>query len=169
MPEDNFIVIGKIVSVHGIKGWVSIKSFATEEQNIFNYMLHLKKTEKFTPISIQDYSIMPKKIIIKIKGIDSIESAEKILKKNVYLNSSELEKTEDGEYYWYHLIGCDVISENKEVLGKVKDIMRNTSSDVLILEDKKNHKEILIPFVKKHLLNVDIHERIIKVIWENDF
>ena len=168
MPKDNFIVIGKIISVHGIKGWVSLKSFATEEQNIFNYKLHLKKTEKFFPISIEDYSIMPKKIIIKIKDINSIESAEKIIKENVYLDSSQLEKTENGEYYWYHLIGCDVVSENREVLGKVKDIMRNTSSDVLILEDKKNHKEILIPFVKKHLIDVDIHERIIKVIWEND-
>ena len=169
MPEDNFIVIGKIISLHGIKGWVSLKSFATEEQNILNYKLHIKKTEKFSPIFIEDYSIMPKKIIIKIKDINSIESAEKIIKKNVYLDSSQLEKTENGEYYWYHLIGCDVISENKKVLGKVKDIMRNTSSDVLILEDKKNHKEILIPFVKKHLLDVDIHERIIKVVWENDF
>ena len=116
MPQDNFIVIGKIISVHGIKGWVSLKSFATEEQNIFNYKLHLRKTEKFFPISIEDYSIMPKKIIIKIKDIDSIGSAEKILKKNVYLNSSQLEETENGEYYWHHLIGCDVISENKEVL-----------------------------------------------------
>ena len=37
MEDDKKIYLGKITSVHGIKGWLKIQSFSSPPENILNY------------------------------------------------------------------------------------------------------------------------------------
>ena len=170
MLDDDFIVIGRITSTHGVKGWVSIESYSSNKKDIFNYKLFLNNNNKFKIIDISDYKLMPKKIIIKIKNIDSIDTAETLLGYQIYTKSNQLNELDEDEYYWNKLIGCNVYTdENNLLLGKVTSIIRNISSDILVIKHKENKEEILIPFIKTYLQDVNLKEKIIKVDWENDY
>ena len=170
MLDDDFIVIGRITSTHGVKGWVSIESYSSNKKDIFNYKLFLKNNKKFTTIDVSDYKLMPKKIILKIKNIDSIDTAETLLGYQIYTKSNQLNELDEDEYYWNKLIGCNVYTdENNLLLGKVTSIIRNISSDILVIKHKENKEEILIPFIKTYLQEVNLKEKIIKVDWENDY
>ena len=72
MKKHSAIIIGKIVSTHGIKGWVVIQSYSYPSQNIKNYntFLHIKNSKEC--IKIINLRTMPKKIIIKIENIKAI-------------------------------------------------------------------------------------------------
>ena len=170
MLDDDFIVIGRITSTHGVKGWVSIESYSSNKKDIFNYKLFLNNNKKFTTIDVSDYKLMPKKIILKIKNIDSIDTAETLLGYQIYTKSNQLNELDEDEYYWNKLIGCNVYTdENNLLLGKVTSIIRNISSDILVIKHKENKEEILIPFIKTYLQDVNLKEKIIKVDWENDY
>tara|TARA_B100000242_G_C43047222_1_gene488905 strand:+ start:69 stop:581 length:513 start_codon:yes stop_codon:yes gene_type:complete len=170
MLDDDFIVIGRITSTHGVKGWVSIESYSSNKKDIFNYKLFLNNNKKFTTIDVSDYKLMPKKIILKIKNIDSIDTAETLLGYQIYTKSNQLNELDEDEYYWNKLIGCNVYTdENNLLLGKVTSIIRNISSDILVIKHKENKEEILIPFIKTYLQEVNLKEKIIKVDWENDY
>ena len=170
MLDDDFIVIGRITSTHGVKGWVSIESYSSNKKDIFNYKLFLNNNKKFTIIDVSDYKLMPKKIILKIKNIDSIDTAETLLGYQIYTKSNQLNELDEDEYYWNKLIGCNVYTdENNLLLGKVTSIIRNISSDILVIKHKENKEEILIPFIKTYLQDVNLKEKIIKVDWENDY
>tara|TARA_B100001287_G_C22410132_1_gene402026 strand:- start:94 stop:606 length:513 start_codon:yes stop_codon:yes gene_type:complete len=170
MLDDDFIVIGRITSTHGVKGWVSIESYSSNKKDIFNYKLFLNNNNKFTTIDVSDYKLMPKKIILKIKNIDSIDTAETLLGYQIYTKSNQLNELDEDEYYWNKLIGCNVYTdENNLLLGKVTSIIRNISSDILVIKHKENKEEILIPFIKTYLQEVNLKEKIIKVDWENDY
>ena len=170
MFNDDFIVIGRITSTHGVKGWVSIESYSSNKKDIFNYKLFLNNNNKFTTIDVSDYKLMPKKIILKIKNIDSIDTAETLLGYQIYTKSNQLNELDEDEYYWNKLIGCNVYTdENNLLLGKVTSIIRNISSDILVIKHKENKEEILIPFIKTYLQEVNLKEKIIKVDWENDY
>ena len=170
MLDDDFIVIGRITSTHGVKGWVSIESYSSNKKDIFNYKLFLNNNNKFKIIDISDYKLMPKKIILKIKNIDSIDTAETLLGYQIYTKSNQLNELDEDEYYWNKLIGCNVYTdENNLLLGKVTSIIRNISSDILVIKHKENKEEILIPFIKTYLQEVNLKEKIIKVDWENDY
>lgn len=170
MLDDDFIVIGRITSTHGVKGWVSIESYSSNKKDIFNYKLFLNNNKKFTIIDVSDYKLMPKKIILKIKNIDSIDTAETLLGYQIYTKSNQLNELDEDEYYWNKLIGCNVYTdENNLLLGKVTSIIRNISSDILVIKHKENKEEILIPFIKTYLQEVNLKEKIIKVDWENDY
>ena len=170
MFDEDFIVIGRITSTHGVKGWVSIESYSSNKKDIFNYKLFLNNNKKFTTIDVSDYKLMPKKIILKIKNIDSIDTAETLLGYQIYTKSNQLNELDEDEYYWNKLIGCNVYTdENNLLLGKVTSIIRNISSDILVIKHKENKEEILIPFIKTYLQEVNLKEKIIRVDWENDY
>ena len=69
------LVIGKILSTHGIKGWVSIDCYAYPPENLKSYKTFLDDNQN-EEIKILDIKIMPKKIIIKIQGFDDINISE---------------------------------------------------------------------------------------------
>ena len=169
MLNNDFIVIGRITSTHGIKGWVSIESYSSNLEDIFDYKLFLNIDGNFKKIDINDYRMMPKKIIVKIKNVDSIELAEKFLDYKIYTKSDELSKLNEDEYYWNDLIGCSVYSNEQHLLGNVTNIIRNSSSDILVIKNRENQEEILIPFIKDYLLEVNLREKTIGVNWKNDY
>ena len=61
MSLSDYIVVGKIIATHGIKGWLTIKSFTSNPKDIFSYNLEININNKITSINIDNYNFMPKK------------------------------------------------------------------------------------------------------------
>ena len=66
MPNKDYIVVGKILNTHGIKGWLIIRSYTHPVENIFEYDLSTNSSDGFQELRIDEYRILPKKVIIKI-------------------------------------------------------------------------------------------------------
>ena len=158
MISDNVIVIGKIISTHGIDGWIAIESYSYPREKINTYNTHLIIDEQHLPITIKDLKIMPKKIIIKLEGYDHISDSEKILGEKIYIKTSDLKTLEDGEYYWHDLEGLDMYTTQEHYLGKVDFIFNNGSNDVMAIKNNNDH--IYIAFIKKNIVVIP-NEKII--------
>ena len=158
MISDNTIVIGKIISTHGIDGWLAIESYSYPRENIKTYNTHLILNKKCLPITINDLKIMPKKIIIKLEDYDHISDSEKILGEKIYIKKSELKSLNDGEYYWHDLEGLDMYTTNERYLGKVDFIFNNGSNDVMAIKFNKDY--IYIALIKKNIVVIP-NEKII--------
>ena len=96
--------------------------------------------------------INEKKAIINFEGITNIDLAKELNGLQIKIRRDLLpEKTED-DFYLKDLLGVEVF-EKGEKIGEVIDIMETTAHDILVIQDIKNHKEILVPqidvFVKK--------------------
>ena len=73
MSYDNYIIVGKVLRTHGIKGYLTIRTFTSIPTDIFKYKLYIKINKDFMNIKIEDHNFMPKKTIMKIEGSNSIE------------------------------------------------------------------------------------------------
>ena len=96
--------------------------------------------------------INEKKAIINFEGINNIDLAKELNGLQIKIRRDLLpEKTED-DFYLKDLLGVEVF-EKGEKIGEVIDIMETAAHDILVIQDIKNHKEILVPqidvFVKK--------------------
>ncbi len=158
MISDNTIVIGKIISTHGIDGWLAIESYSYPRENIKSYNIFLIFNEKYLPITINHLKIMPKKIIIKLEGYNHISDSEKILGEKIYIKKSDLKSLKDGEYYWHDLEGLDMYTTKEHYLGKVDFIFNNGSNDVMAI--KCDNDYIYIAFIKKNIVVIP-NEKII--------
>ena len=159
MKSSSPIVIGKIISTHGIKGWVSIDCYAYPPENLKSYKTFLEDNHT-KEIRILDIKIMPKKIIIKIQGFDDIAISENALGKNIYIDNKSIPKLEDNEYYWKDLIGLKLLTTKNIYLGIVDFIFNSGSNDVLAI--KNNNIISYIAFVKENICEIDNDKIIIR-------
>ena len=76
---------------------------------------------------------------------------------------------EEDEYYFYQLLGSDVVDENDRPVGQVVDIIETGSSDVLSVfpedydQEQEPEKEIMIPIVQDFIIKLDKKKKLIKV------
>ena len=96
-------------------------------------------------------------MIISFRGVWNRDQAEVLRGKKIYLPVSQLPELEEGEYYYYQLIGLQVIDVHGEVLGKLTEIISTGSNDVYVV--KKRDTEVLIPALESVIKEVNLHEK----------
>ena len=85
--------------------------------------------------------------------MDSIEKAELLKTKNLFIAQEDLPELEDGQYYYHELMHCTVYNEEKEKLGEVVDILETGANLVLRVKSKGN--SFLLPFVPAFIVDVN--------------
>jgi 16S rRNA processing protein RimM len=81
--------------------------------------------------------------------------------RSIFLPEEELQFLTNDEYFVFQLIGCQVITEQGDEVGQVKDIWFIPGNELLIVAGKQQKKEILIPFHQSICLEVDLVRKII--------
>ena len=101
------------------------------------------------------------RLILKLRGIDSISEVERWVGAELSVSEEELPPAEEGSFYTFHLKGCAVVTAEGESLGTVTDVMDSGGTHILKVDGKDG--EILIPFAKSFLRKVDLGQRRIEV------
>ena len=159
--KKEWLVVGLITSCHGINGQVKVKSLSDfEERFLIPGMRWLQKENK-PPLKIELTSgfKQPGKeaFIIKLKGINTRNHAEKLKKFKILVKTNKLPKLNKEEFHLLELINLQVkILENDElkIIGKVINL-QNERNNLLIIKLFKSQKKVLIPFVKEIVPLVD--------------
>jgi 16S rRNA processing protein RimM len=72
----------------------------------------------------------------------------------------------EDEFYWKDLIGLDVTDPSGTVLGQVSALMETGANDVIVV--RTSGGEVLIPFVRHVVTDVDLQNGRIVVVWQSD-
>ena len=149
------ISIGKVVKPFGVKGEMKIEPMTDFP-------------ERFKDLS-RVYLVSPagKEIVCEVKtvryagdapllvfsGYDSPEKAKVLNGWFVKVPEADLVPLPEGQYYWYELIGMEVISEGGEKLGTIVDIFETGSNDVYVM--KRGKQEVYLPATKEVIKRID--------------
>ena len=166
VSEKTHYYIGKITSAFGIKGEVKV----VPKSDIFEKQIAeiLEKEEKLMfyrgkdKISLTPINIKPHKsgYIFKFKEINDRNKAEDLRNYELWIEKEKASKLDKDEYYVDELIGFKCVDEKKGEIGILKEIMFQPSADILVIEGK-NGKEILVPFIKEFVKDVDKSNKVI--------
>jgi len=172
IPTDT-VVIGKIVGVHGVKGWVKVYSYTEPMSNIFEYAeCYLKRGQGVQAIEFDNGKRQGKGLIAHIKGVDDRDLAATYNQCDVLVAADALPALEQEDYYWHQLEGCAVFTA-KQRLGVVTAMMATGANDVLCVkgdDSSIDRKERLIPWVpEQFVIKVDIVAKRIDVDWDPEF
>ena len=161
------LVIGRVSSPHGIKGWLKILSYTDPVENIFSYKsIFLKKRNDYLPFEIEDYSISGKIIRMKLKGVDDRNHSEDIAECEILINRDDLPEISSDSYYWADLIGFQIKREGGEDLGILDSFLETGSNDVMVVIGINKNRN-LIPFINRDVVKaVDMEGKVIIVDWD---
>lgn len=151
-----YLELGQIVNVKGLKGEIKVNPF-TENINRFETLnkILIKLKNEIKEYEIEKVSYHKNQVILKLKGIDSIEAAETLRNYYILINRKDLEPLEEGKYYIADLIGLDVYTEEGKALGKVDDIYNTGSNDIYVVKDELG-KQKLLPGIPEVIKKVDL-------------
>ena len=154
-----YVLIGKLVNTHGIKGEVRILSDFKYKDRVFKpgMKIYIGKNKICEVInSYRHHKIFD---MIMMEGYNDINEVLKYKGDYVYVNKEDI-KLNDGEYLDEDIIGLNVYVNDK-LLGVVRKIENHNGNNILVVIN--NEKKYLIPYNFDIILSIDLNERKIMV------
>ncbi len=153
--KQQYIETGVVTGTHGVRGELRVQPWCdTPEDLTIHKQLYLDAsgTQALKIVNARAHKQM---VILKVKGIDTVEQAEALRNKTLYLDRKAL-KLKKGQYLIVDLLGCQVYhTQTKECLGEITDVSQTGANDVWHITN--HEKEYLIPAVPSvvDVVNVD--------------
>ena len=166
--EASLTVIGKIVGVYGIKGWLKVLSYTRPKENILKYGPWLvKQNNDWLEMQLLEGKQQGKGLIASFAGIIARDEAMTLVGSELAIERDQLPVPKEGEFYWHDLINMQVINKQNEILGVVTEFLETGANDVLVVEAEKQRH--LIPYVQDvYIKDIDIEQGVIQVDWQSD-
>lgn len=153
-----YLNVGKIVNTHGIRGEVRVISQTDFPE------LRYQKGAKLTlfregnaplELTIANHRKHKNFDLLTFEGYPNINDVEFFREGILKVSEEDLTDLEENEYYYYEIIGLEVIDEHGEVLGKVKEILSPGANDVWVVQ-RKGQKDALIPYIASVVKEIDL-------------
>ncbi len=165
MDSITWLTIGKITGVHGLAGNLKIWSFA-DSPDTFETGRKVRVQDEGASSNTegQVYSIIKtsaqrKGIRLTLEGVDTRELAEAMVGKEILINKDQLPELAEDTWYWEDLIGLEVTDRDLGRLGTIDRIFPTGADDILVVTDKQDKPEILIPMNPHFVEEVDMEKR----------
>ena len=163
MEKKGYVLIGKIVGIHGIKGTNKFKSYA-ESLSVFNpgrsIIVYDNRNRKINLELnwVKSHTGTP---LISFKGVTDRDQAEALIGAEMFIPQTELPELDDDTYYWFELIGIEVYTTEDEYLGRIASILPTGSNDVYVVKDE--NKEIMVPALESVVIDIDLEHKRMRV------
>ena len=197
VPGD-LVELGRINGAYGVKGWVKVQPHSAQAdvlRKASSWWLTRLAPEKARGVvasAPQEYKVVQARpqgasVVAQLAGITDRDQAEALRGLAVQVSRSQFPATADDEYYWVDLIGCAFYSDAEGEparVGIVEDVLDNGAHAILRvvlqrpsasggepeprLDAKGRPREMLVPFVRAHILAVDLPARRIDSNWPTE-
>ena len=158
-----YFEIGQIVNTFGVKGLLKVNPF-TDDMTRFEKLktVYVVKNKNMTEIEIEEVKYHKNMVLIKFKGIEDMNMAEKLKGCFLKIHRKDAIELPEDTYFIVDIIGSDVITDDGKNLGKVDDIYSTGSKDIYVVKDELG-KQILLPSIPEVILDIDVEKQVVTV------
>ncbi|MCY8176823.1 ribosome maturation factor RimM [Bacillus inaquosorum] len=158
--------VGKIVNTHGIKGEVRVISktdFAEERYKPGNTLyLFMDGLNEPVEVTVNTHRLHKQFHLLQFKERQSLNEVEELKNAIIKVPEEDLGELNEGEFYFHEIIGCEVFTEDGELIGKIKEILTPGANDVWVVA-RKGKKDALIPYIESVVKHIDVSEKKIEI------
>lgn len=170
---EDMIVLGKITSVHGVRGEVKIYSFTDPIDNLLDYShWTLKRDGEVRQMDLVSGRLQGKVLVARLKGLDDREVARELAGFEICIPRAQLPNLDDGEFYWHQLVGLKVIDTQGQLFGRIDHLLETGSNDVIVVKPcpgSLDDRERLLPYTEQCVQRIDLAAGEMQVDWDADF
>lgn len=156
MSADSLILMGKIAATHGIKGQLRIVSYSGRFDTLLvvDSVMLKDRSGRTGTYAVASVTVHGKKLLLSLDGFADINAVLPFVGSELYLRRDQLPPPEEDEYYWYDLVGLNVVTTQGETLGRLESIMETGSNDVYVV--KSAEREYLIPALYEVVADINL-------------
>ncbi len=153
--------VGRLVKAHGLKGALKLELYTDDPDGRFvpgaEFTLQVPEASPWhgKTVTVREFRWMNSHPVVFLDDIDDRTAAEGLVRAILWVDQDETESTEDDAWYDHQLIGLDVVRDD-EVVGRVARVDHLPAQDLLIVQLAAQEDEVLVPFVKAIVPEVDL-------------
>ena len=166
--EKQWVIVGRISGLFGVRGWVKVYSFTEPRKNILKYQpWQLCQGGEIFECTVAEGKVHGKGLVARIDGVDDRDVAAGYVGADIRVERDQFGRAAQDEFYWADLEGMRVETVDGQSLGIVAGLLATGANDVLVLEGERRR---LVPFLIDAVVKqVDQTTGTIIVDWDPDF
>jgi 16S rRNA processing protein RimM len=162
-PARTQLRVGRLVKAHGLKGALKIELYTDDPDGRFapgsTFTLQVPESSPWhgKPLTVREFRWMNSHPVAFFEGVEDRSGAEELVRAILWIDEdAESAPVEDDAWYDHQLVGLDVVRDG-DVVGRVIRVDHLPSQDLLAVRPTgAADDEILVPFVKAIVPEVDI-------------
>ncbi|MCP3985958.1 MAG: 16S rRNA processing protein RimM [bacterium] len=156
-------MLGHVVGAHGLSGEVRVRIYGDGPENLLEAgEIALADPERGAEDPAPRHHEIEggaagrsSEVRLKLAGVADREAAAALAGRLVTVPAGSLPELPEDEFYGYQLVGCDVVTEAGDVLGRVQHVWETGAHDVLVVRDERGRRQ-LIPTAREFLTHIDL-------------
>lgn len=154
-----YLEIGQIVNTHGLKGFLKVVPYTDDIERFDElkrvFIVYNKQNIEF---EIEKVKYFKGTVILKLKGLDHINDAEKYKNCFLKIRREDAKKLEKNTYFIVDLIGLSVYDENNNMVGILEEVFPTGSNDVYVVKNK-NGQQVLLPAISSVIKDINLENK----------
>lgn len=154
--------VGRLVKAHGLKGALKLELYTDDPDGRFvpgaSFTLQVPEASPWhgKTLTVREFKWMNSHPVVFFEGIDDRTGAESVVRAILWIEQDAAAgEPEDDAWYDHQLMGLDVVREGA-VIGRVVRVDHLPAQDLLIVAPLGEDREVLVPFVKAIVPEVDV-------------
>jgi len=158
------LVVGRIGRAHGVLGeaTIEVRTDSPEERFALGSVLITEPSNR-GPLTVSSFRMHNGILLLGFEGVDNRNQIETLRDTLLYAEVDIDAPGEDADdFHVLQLIGCMCVTIQGIELGPVTDVISLPGQDLLSISGRNG--EILIPFVRELVPEVNVLEKLITVV-----
>ncbi len=159
--EPEHLVVGQVTKAHGTRGEVFVWPLTDEVEAVYSPGREVElgdaegELESDSPtLVVERQRPFKRGLLVKFEGYDDRTSVEGLSQRYLLVPIESLRPLAEGEVYYHQLLGCEVVTVDGQVVGRVREVYETEPAE--LLDVKGAGRSHLIPFVERIVEEVDV-------------
>ena len=153
------VAVARAVKTRGLKGEI-VADLLTDFPERFegiSTLIAVAPDKQREIVEIENHWFQKRRIVLKLKGYDSIEAARALIGYELAVPEAERVPLAEGSFYQWELEGCRVETVEGQQVGHVQSVLRTGGVELLVIKDAAKH-ECLVPLAETIVIEIDIEQ-----------
>jgi 16S rRNA processing protein RimM len=152
------LVVGRIVRAHGVRGEMRVEVLTELPERLTwlerVYLSRDPDDENPQPATITGVRFHKGQALLTLEGTGSREEADALRSTYLLVPVGEAIPLEEDEYYLYQLEGLEVVTDEGERLGVIKEVLETGANQVFVVAGPAG--ELLLPNTQEVVQEIDL-------------
>lgn len=154
----DYVKVGEIVNTHGIKGEVRVINMTDfpDERFSAGNTLYLEEVDgSYLPLVVTGHRVHKKFDLLTFESYTNINDVLDWVGRDLFIEEDQQSSLEEDSFYIHEIIGLDVVYEDGNRIGEIKEVQTMASNDVWVVK-REQKKDLLLPIIKDVVKSVDV-------------
>ncbi len=159
----DYFRVGVIANSHGVKGEVKVYPTTDDVKRFKNLeKVYLDENGTYRELHIISVKFVKNMVVLGFEEYNNMNDILGLKGMELYVDRENAIPLNEGEFYVADMVGADVVTDEGNHFGTLKDVLKTGANDVYVIETDEG-KEVLFPSIPECILEKDLEKKEIKV------